>query len=239
MGDTPFSNVVVLRLIVAPLWFGFLPLLLAADANWAKLDATLAADLKKQLEAQGNAKTDSWCSRSFRLIRASVNAHWHIAPVMLWLELSFAMIGTSIGVYTTQRTAGAVLGAVIGSVAGYALTTTEALKQHWYEFCYWSHMLVAYTTVTIALIARFDVFWPCLVCWGLLGVDRCVLMRLSLRTMYIQAGDSRVVRRARPCAAAYSLRRVPHAACHTPRATRRVPHTARRTPRATRRDARR
>ena len=62
-----------------------------------------------------------------------------------------------------------------------------------YEVCYWSHILVAYVTILVALIARFDVFWPCTVCWGLYFIDRWVLMPSQTYPMYVQANDCRVV----------------------------------------------
>jgi hypothetical protein len=100
--------------------------------------------------------------------------------------------------------------------------------------CYWSHVVVAYGTVPLALLARFDVFWPTIPCWGLLGFDR-FLMWCDTHTFFIQAracrclpGDPargrsnklRLVLRAERCAATAALQykaaanwiylRVPH-----------------------------
>ena len=81
---------------------------------------------------------------------------------------------------------------VLGAL-GFWLTKTKTLQRNWFEVCYWSHMFVAYVTISIALIARIDVFWPCFGSWGLVAFDRCVLMRFAQHTFHIQASECRVV----------------------------------------------
>ena len=215
IGDGPFTNVLVLRLVVAPLWFGFLPLLNWADINWAKLESALAKEAEKQLAnvrdntRMGRALTKSrrvsvgrmsvnvgggWWSEQLITGRASWNAHLEVAPGVVWFSCAVGMVGASLGIYLTQTVLAAVLGFVVASACGFSLTKTKTLQRHWFEVCYWSHMFVAYVTISIALIARIDVFWPCFASWGLVVVDRCVLMPLAKHSFYIQANDCRVVK---------------------------------------------
>ena len=42
------------------------------------------------------------------------------------------------------------------------------IKRWWYEWCYFLHIIVAWTSIVLALYARFEVFFPSVVGWGLL-----------------------------------------------------------------------
>jgi len=46
------------------------------------------------------------------------------------------------------------------------------IKSNWYEICYYSHITVAFATILLALISRFDVFYPVLPSWILYAFDR-------------------------------------------------------------------
>lgn len=46
------------------------------------------------------------------------------------------------------------------------------LRQYWFEICLYSHIAVALITLTLALISRFEVFYPVLPAWALYAFDR-------------------------------------------------------------------
>ena len=46
------------------------------------------------------------------------------------------------------------------------------LRVYWFEFAFYSHLVVAYGILILALIARFDVFWPMLLSWTFYFIDR-------------------------------------------------------------------
>ena len=216
IGDGPFTNVLVLRLVVAPLWFGFLPLLIWADLDWVKVEVALAKETKHQLanvrehtafgrllsrqRTVGLRNTrmtvqiggGKWADGLIRL-RAYWKAHLEVAPALVWFSCAVGMTGSSFFFYLVQRAWAAWIGFVVLGALGFWLTKTKTLQRNWFEVCYWSHMFVAYVTISIALIARIDVFWPCFGSWGLVAFDRCVLMRFAQHTFYIQASECRVV----------------------------------------------
>jgi hypothetical protein len=45
------------------------------------------------------------------------------------------------------------------------------IKQNWYELCFYTHAIGAWITVLMALYARFEVFFPILIGWGILAMD--------------------------------------------------------------------
>lgn len=203
-GDDPFTNVVVLRLIVAPLWFGIIPMITFAEVNWDTLRVALAQAKTSQLEElrsrrnlmarvarrqRTHGRSNSFCNLLINA-RATIRAYLLVAPVVLWVTAVGAMLGAAINLYLTQN---AFIAPPIGAVCGFLITHSESFQRHWYEVCYWGHLFVAYVTVAIALVARFDVFWPCAACWSLVALDRCVLMPCSTYTCYIQAAQSRVI----------------------------------------------
>ena len=79
-----------------------------------------------------------------------------------------------------------------GCFLGARLATAPTIRLHWYEFCYWLHKLVAWATVLLALIARFDVFWPCAVTWLVFALDKWAQSR-STHLMYIDTLESRCI----------------------------------------------
>ena len=52
------------------------------------------------------------------------------------------------------------------------------LGMYWYEFCFCTHVLIAYVTLLLAFIGRFFIFYPVLISWGLYAADlireRCI-----------------------------------------------------------------
>ena len=105
------------------------------------------------------------------------------------------MVGTASGLALGtlfSRGAGSIIGAALGAVLGSCLTISPTVRLHWFEFCYWSHYLVAYSTVALALVARFDVFWPCTMSWGVLMIDKWLQARCSQK-MYVSTSDSRCI----------------------------------------------
>lgn len=221
VGDGAFTNVLVLRLIVGPLWLGFLPLMIWADIDWSKVELALLQETQKQQEhlmehstigrmfsskrlsddkrvsddkTHQNSKVDSegLCDRLVEVI-AYWRAHWSVAPAVLWFSSAIGLVGASTSFYTTSVGWAPWIGFVIGYLCGHLLMQTQTVRRNWFEICYWSHMVVAYSTILVALIARFDVFWPCIGSWFLVVFDRCVLMRLARHPFYIQANNCRVV----------------------------------------------
>ena len=74
------------------------------------------------------------------------------------------------------------------------------LGMRWYEFCYYTHVIVAAITLLLALIGRFFIFYPVLISWGLYAID---LVRERLTHCYgaeVDLAASRVVldQRGRP-----------------------------------------
>jgi hypothetical protein len=166
-GD-PIRAVAMLRLIIAPLWGALLPLMAFAETNWAAADARIDAAQQKA----GDSIWARWCVRVWS---------WFAIPAIGWVVLSGAACGTTSGVLLAFYSAGfsgrfgvagGLIGAALGGIGGAALSTSQAVRVHWFEVCYWSHVLVAYGTVPLALLARFDVFWPCIPCWGMLALDQ-------------------------------------------------------------------
>ena len=118
---------------------------------------------------------------------------WHYVhqPAVLWLYSVGLACGVAVGTWVGGRT-GSLLGSVIGAIFGMRLACSLTIKLHWYEFCYWLHRAAAYVTVLTALIARFDVFWPCTITWALFAADKWV-QRLMTQLMYIDTRDSRCI----------------------------------------------
>ena len=165
----PFRNVLVLRLIVAPLWGTVLPLMAFAGTTWQEF-------VQGQQQQVGLARHIRHCMRH---------------PVACWLWLVGAASGLAVGTWAGGGV-GAAVGGSIGAVCGAWLASLSAIKLHWYEFCYWSHRAVAYLTVLVALIARFDVFWPCAATWLAFALDKWA-QRRSSRRMYIDTRESRCI----------------------------------------------
>jgi len=59
------------------------------------------------------------------------------------------------------------------------------VKRLWWEICFYSHEFGAWITVFAALYARFEVFWPVIMGWGLLFLD--ILRERALHTFSVQA----------------------------------------------------
>ena len=186
-GD-PLRAVAMLRLILAPLWLALLPMMAFAEHDWAAADCKISA----KLEEAGSG----WLAAVW--VRAW---SWFAVPALGWVVLSAASCGMSLGVLLTFYfsgfdgrfgTIGGVVGMAIAGVGGHLLSRSASVRVHWWEVCYWSHLIIAYGTVPLALVARFDVFWPCIPCWVLLFYDR-FLMRLDTRTMFVQARACRCI----------------------------------------------
>jgi hypothetical protein len=59
------------------------------------------------------------------------------------------------------------------------------IKRFWWEICFYSHEFGAWITVFAALYARFEVFWPVIMGWGLLFLD--ILRERALHTFSVEA----------------------------------------------------
>ena len=122
IGDGAFTNVLVLRLIVGPLWLGFLPLLNWADINWSTVESALIKETHRhQVSMKENSsvgrmfsskriqkrdslekasdlyadQSDSSFDRILEII-AYWRAHWSVAPAVLWFSSAIGLIGASI-----------------------------------------------------------------------------------------------------------------------------------------------
>ena len=49
------------------------------------------------------------------------------------------------------------------------------LRDNWYEICYYSHLVAAFSVLGLALVVRFEVFYPVTFSWGLYIVDKLFL----------------------------------------------------------------
>ena len=65
------------------------------------------------------------------------------------------------------------------------------IRRWWFEICLWSHILCAFPTVMLALVARKEVFYPVILGWWLYVMDRvrdhlCFIRRAHVRhkTLY-------------------------------------------------------
>ena len=169
----PFRNVLILRLIIAPLWGTVLPLMMVAGTSWQSFEAVVRAQT-------GLA----------RLLICHVRN-----PVVIWLWFVGVAIGLAGGTWAGGKI-GALVGTIIGAVGGVALATSPTIRLHWYEFVYWLHRAVAYMTIVLALIARFDIFWPCAATWLLFALDKLVQARKT-QTLFIDALQSRCIEDSR------------------------------------------
>ena len=166
----PFRTVLVLRLIVAPTWFTLLPLMFVADRNWSNFMAAARA-------------RPSFFGKLLVYISD---------PLIWWLIIigvaHFMAFGTWSGaviqhladdkpinaenVFRDGERYGGIIGASVGAAVGIALSVSPSLKTHWFEFCFWSHRFVAYFSMMVAIIARWDVFWPNAITWPILVADK-------------------------------------------------------------------
>ena len=169
----PLRNVLILRLIVAPLWGAVLPLMMAADKSWQRFEAGAK-------EQKGLARQLVYHARD---------------PVVVWLWFVPVAIGLAGGAWA-EGSLGATVGAVCGAVAGLRLATSALVRLHWYEFVLWQHRAVAYSSILLALVARFDVFWPCAATWLLFALDKTAQARAT-STLFIDALESRCIEDSR------------------------------------------
>jgi hypothetical protein len=95
-----------------------------------------------------------------------------IDPRILWLVGVGMAVCSAFFVWARASWASGLLGLILGGSASAWLVLSTSTKLHWYEICHWSHAAVGYLTVALAVLARFDVFWPCAITWGILGLDR-------------------------------------------------------------------
>ena len=166
----PFRTVLVLRLIVAPTWFTLLPLMFVTGHDWSAF------------MARARART-SFCGKLLVYVGD---------PVIWWIVITgvaiFMAFGTWLGAvldYYITRTPidaqhvfekferiGGGIGAAFGAVVGIGMATSPSLKTHWFEFCFWSHRFIAYFSMAVAIIARWDVFWPNAITWPILILDK-------------------------------------------------------------------
>jgi len=123
--------------------------------------------------------------------RRRLLVHYMRHPVVVWLFAVGVANGVAAGTWAAGG-AGAAVGAVAGALFGAWLAHSPTLKRHWYEVCYWSHCAIAYSTVALALVARFDVFWPCATTWSMLALDK-VAQCASTRQMYVDLQQSRCI----------------------------------------------
>jgi hypothetical protein len=165
----PLRNVVILRIIVAPLWGTLLPLMAMAGTTWHSFDASVRAQVG--------------------LARQVLQHVRH--PVIVWLWLVGVALGLAIGTWAAAET-GAAIGGALGAAFGAWLGWSPTIKLHWYEFCYWLHRGIAYITILVALIARFDVFWPCAATWLLFALDKLAQARAT-QSLFIDALESRCI----------------------------------------------
>jgi hypothetical protein len=100
-------------------------------------------------------------------------------------------------VWARASWASALLGLILGGSVSAWLVLSTSIKLHWYEICHWSHATVGYLTVSLAVLARFDVFWPCLITWGVLGLDRLYQSLFMTCPMLIDLNASECVRSPR------------------------------------------
>ena len=60
------------------------------------------------------------------------------------------------------------------------------VRQFWYEFVYYGHNIVAHVSFVLAMVCRFEVFFPALIGWGLYYVD-------SFREMLFRSYHSEII----------------------------------------------
>jgi len=117
-------------------------------------------------------------------------------PAARWLLLIGATLGLFFGIWL-GRFVGAQIGCLIGLCAGILfgllLCSSTLVRQHWFEVCYWTHYVIAYFTVILAFVARFDVFWPAGVTWGALIIDKLYQRCACTYDMFILPKDSRCI----------------------------------------------
>jgi len=67
-------------------------------------------------------------------------------------------------------------------------------REKWYEICYYSHVVVAHATLSLALIARFEVFYPVLVGWGIYWIDS--IREIIFSTKQIELREKQIFARS-------------------------------------------
>ena len=167
----PFRNTFVLRLMMAPLWATVMPLMLIAGAKWQDF----VARAKEQPNIEGT------------MLQHALN------PRLLWLVCIGMAHGSAFFLWAGLSLVSAVIGAMIGGGLGCWLALSSTVKLHWYEICQCSHKAVGYFTVLLAVVARFDVFWPCMITWGFLSLDKLAQTFMFIHPMLIELNDSRCI----------------------------------------------
>ena len=71
-----------------------------------------------------------------------------------WLLLASAATFGAGFVWVRASWASAVLGLVVGASLAAWLSLSNAIKLHWFELCHWSHLIVGYGTVFLAVLER-------------------------------------------------------------------------------------
>ena len=71
------------------------------------------------------------------------------------------------------------------------------IRAYWFEIAFYSHILMAYGILILALIARFEVFWPMLLSWSIYFFDRIretlwrpQRMQLTEKQIYCRKGET-------------------------------------------------
>eukprot|EP01046_Picozoa_sp_COSAG06_P011381 COSAG06_NODE_648_length_13415_cov_83.005783_6_plen_1290_part_01 len=117
-------------------------------------------------------------------------------PVSVWLRFSAGMIGMSAGSLFFGKI-GTLLGllATVGSILllkvledCLKLKCRDWIRSYWFELCYWSHCCVAWGTMSMAIVARTDVFWMNIFTWGLLLLDKLLRRQPTLRHKSLGCG---------------------------------------------------
>lgn len=80
---------------------------------------------------------------------------------------------------------------VLAKKCPFPLNKVGIFRDNWYEICYYSHIGAAVSVLGIALIVRFEVFYPVIISWALYVMDKLYLAssvrRISLESHLVYA----------------------------------------------------